>query len=595
MKKNSLNGKSFFVGRRTLLVVFLLLLVPLLAVACSAADYEDYAPILYFEGEENCYPVTAQYHLDNSILETDIDTEIQYYDNILGTPDDNKIIKDYQSQEGTLGYTVYYRVDDSTDDTVIQYWMFYAFNKGELNQHEGDWEMVEVVIPSSGSKWVGYSQHHSGQRATWDQVEKDGTNIKVYVARGSHANYLRSYSGKLGLASDIVGDNGKVLKPSNYQLVELTSQAWIDEDVLWGEYGGYEDALIGKNGPPGPMYRGIDQGTLMWDGVEWGNSLMSADNTLFIGEWFMYNFVLIFIILTVVSLLLIFFRIYRRHKKYGLGPRFLSILYIDGINLKSIGNILCIVGIIVAIIGLFNPWYTLSGEINAGEFTTNGMVDIISIDGMNGFQITIPGVTGAIPMGTVLIPISLLIGISIVFLFLACIGLSRSVKLGFKYIGKGIRFMLPIIIIIIIIALMGSMISQMAEGMEGGSYATEVFDSISSSPLGGENTVTAAVGDETGTIKTQWGLGIGAILLLVSGIIMIVAGIIEVMTNKVFFEPKTPIEKPPKIKPAKEKKSKDFPPTSPAKDKGAKAKFCGGCGAKVEEGEKFCGKCGEKT
>jgi len=474
--------------------------------------------------------------------------------------------------------------------------MFYAFNKGDLNQHEGDWEMVQVIIPADGSmKRVGYSQHHSGQRATWDQVDKDGNHIIVYVARGSHANYLRSYSGKLGIASDHVGANGKVLKRANYDLVELTDQEWLDKHVLWGEYGGNEDALLGRNGPPGPKDRGIEEGTLMWDGVEWQNNIMDANDFYLAVEWFLYNFVLIFVILTIVSLSLIFFRIYRRHRKYGLGPRFLSILYIDGINLKSIGNILCIVGIIVAIIGLFNPWYTLSGEINAGEFTTNGMVDIISIDGMNGFQITIPGVTGAIPMGTVLIPISLLIGISIVFLFLACIGLSRSVKLGFKYIGKGIRFMLPIIIIIIIIALMGSMISQMAEGMEGGSYATEVFDSISSSPLGGENTVTAAVGDETGTIKTQWGLGFGAILLLVSGIIMIVAGIIEVMTNKVFFEPKTPIEKPPKIKPAKEKKSKDFPPTSPAKDKGAKAKFCGGCGAKVEEGEKFCGKCGEKT
>ena len=66
MKKNSLNNKGFFVGRRTLLVIFLLLLVPLLGMACSAADYEDYAPIFYFEGEETCYPVTAQYHLDNS-------------------------------------------------------------------------------------------------------------------------------------------------------------------------------------------------------------------------------------------------------------------------------------------------------------------------------------------------------------------------------------------------------------------------------------------------------------------------------------------------------------------------------------------------
>lgn len=45
--------------------------------------------------------------------------------------------------------------------------MFYVFNPGEHNQHEGDWEMVQIEIPIAGDKWVGYSQHYSGQRALW--------------------------------------------------------------------------------------------------------------------------------------------------------------------------------------------------------------------------------------------------------------------------------------------------------------------------------------------------------------------------------------------------------------------------------------------
>ena len=68
---------------------------------------EDYAPILYFEGEETCYPIDASYHIENSYLyEVDSSTPIttsptgstlgnydsdiyQYYylDNQLGTPD----------------------------------------------------------------------------------------------------------------------------------------------------------------------------------------------------------------------------------------------------------------------------------------------------------------------------------------------------------------------------------------------------------------------------------------------------------------------------------------------------------------------------
>ena len=58
-----------------------------------------------------------------------------------------------------------------------------------------------------------FSQHYAGQTATWNQVEKDGNHVKVYVARGSHANYIKPYSGKIGLASDNVGDNGKILRP----------------------------------------------------------------------------------------------------------------------------------------------------------------------------------------------------------------------------------------------------------------------------------------------------------------------------------------------------------------------------------------------
>ena len=57
--------------------------------------------------------------------------------------------------------------------------MFYAFNRGHLNKHEGDWEIVEIVIPKNDEKWVGYSQHYSGQRTTWNQVEKEGNNIKI--------------------------------------------------------------------------------------------------------------------------------------------------------------------------------------------------------------------------------------------------------------------------------------------------------------------------------------------------------------------------------------------------------------------------------
>lgn len=615
MEKNSFNNRGFFVGRRTLFVVFILLLVPLLGIACNAGDVEDYAPILYFEGEETCYPVDVSYLIGNSAdydekpAETIAGLTFTCYDNTHGTANDDGVIKDYQSKLSSLGYTVYYHEYEESEGKVIQYWMFYAFNDGDLNRHEGDWEMVQVVIPASGSKWVAYSQHHSGQYGTWDQVEKEGTHIKVYVARGSHANYLRSYSGKLGMASDYVGDNGKILKygtgSNNYNLIEITdtSPSWVDDLVLWGEYGGPQDSPLGRNGPPGPLYRGLESENQMWDGVTWGNSLTKADNNFFLLEWFIYNFVMIFIAITVLSLILILVRIYFRYKKHGLGPRIISILYIDGINLKSIGNIVFFVGVILAIVGLFTPWYSVSTDIDIEGYPATGNVDVISIDGINGFQLTIPGITGSIPMGTLLLPFSLLIGISIVFLFLACIGIPKSKKLGLKYIGRGFRFMIPIIMIIVIIAMIGSALAPMAKDMQGGTYAAGLLNSISSSPMGGQETFTASELGVNGQFAATWGVAIGGYMLLFSGVLLLIAGAMEVFANKDFFTPKNlPMPKPKKAKPVAPpapvtQPVVEQPPVAeePKKEETPKANFCSKCGAQVGEGEKFCGKCGEKV
>jgi len=197
---------------KTLFVIGLVLSLTLSSFVntCNAQNedlVQQYAPILYFEKEETCYPVEVDYFIDNSVLydsennyigsvtSDDLSgyaTEGYYLDNQKGTVSDDGVINDYQNMESALGYTVYTHVDTSGDSTIIQYWFFYVFNKGTMNVHEGDWEMVQVVISGETPSEVMYSQHHGGQKATWDQVERNGDHIKVYVSRGSHANYLRS-------------------------------------------------------------------------------------------------------------------------------------------------------------------------------------------------------------------------------------------------------------------------------------------------------------------------------------------------------------------------------------------------------------------
>lgn len=528
----------------------------------KAQAYEDYAPIFYFEKEENCYPVAVEY-LFNELPSEDprssitIDEDVVYFlDNPHGTVNDNGVIEHYKSKEQSLGYTVYYRedIDPSTGTRYVQYWLFYAFNDGEHNRHEGDWEMVQVVIPSYGEKWVGYSQHYLGQKATWRLVEKEGNHIKVYVARGSHANYLRSYSGKIGIANDIVGDNGKILRPSDYELVELKDQFWLSGDyekVLWGEVSSKEDFIKGQAGPQGPKARADMNGNLMWDGISWGNGLMEANENLFTAEFILYHLAELIILIFLAILAITLFRIYRRHKKYGLGPKIVSLAYIDGFNLKSIGNILFIFGIIVAIFGIFNQWYVISIDLNIQNTIKTGPIDLISIDGLNGAQITLPGAQGPVPMGAIVVPIYLILLVGIVFTILATVGINSTRKLGKKYIFKGIRLVIIVVIILAIIVIVGLIIGKpSSEG--AGKYLEELIGSISSNPIGGSTSFNIREPDFTGQISAQWGLGIGGILLLISGIIMIIAGIVEIIDNKTLFEPRAPIEKKAEQKPSKE-------------------------------------------
>jgi len=621
--------------RGVVFVVFLIISLSLVGLTCSAQALADtYAPIFYFEGEEKCYPIDASYHIQNSYFYTNTGQLISnnpeginlsqysspslydYYflDNIIGSINDDKIIDNYQRNENNLGFTVYYReyYDMATSSTIIQYWMFYIFNKGHLNQHEGDWEMVQVSIPDFGTKWVGYSQHYSGQRARWEQVEKDENHIKVYVARGSHANFLRSYSGKFGIANDFVGSNGKILRPADYNLKSFDDETWLNYAGRWGELGGNiiestAKSVLGQAGPRGPKYRLDGQ---MWDDpIGWGSSLLEVNDTMFLFEWFIYNFVMIFIVITIIILGITSLLIYRRHKKYGLGPRIISIFYIDGFNTKSIGNIVCIIGVILIILGLIYPWYQISYDTSAleisEEFKTTGMTELMKIDGIGGIQIVIPGQNGFSPLGTLSIPFSIIFGVSLIFLFIASIGIVYSKRLGSKFIYRGIRFIIPVILILIAIMAIGAIIpSDIAGNNEASESISNIIKSVSNSPFGNEQTFNIDVGDGLyAPLKTSWGLGTGAWLLLIGGVVMIIAGILEKSAKTQFFNTKIPMKSP--ISPGLQIHPSQVAPTptqtqSPSKQKTLlkrkhKDTFCTECGGKLQENATFCVRCGKKV
>jgi hypothetical protein len=115
------------------------------------------------------------------------------------------------SAKGSGGPAVYGRVAHEDGRIVLQYWYFYyedvySYEYPPSNfiwqAHEGDWEVVNVVLSEDEQPlFVGYSQHCLGQRRDWiDTLRFDETHPIVHVALGSHANYFSAGEHPIALA-----------------------------------------------------------------------------------------------------------------------------------------------------------------------------------------------------------------------------------------------------------------------------------------------------------------------------------------------------------------------------------------------------------
>jgi hypothetical protein len=89
-------------------------------------------------------------------------------------------------------------VRDGAGTPWLQYWFFYYYNDPVFlgfGTHEGDIEMIQLRLGGDNRpNAASYSQHQSGLRAAWDQLEHgsdgNGDFPITYSARGSHANLV---------------------------------------------------------------------------------------------------------------------------------------------------------------------------------------------------------------------------------------------------------------------------------------------------------------------------------------------------------------------------------------------------------------------
>ncbi len=186
------------------------------------------------------------------------------------------------------------RQPDRPDRIALQYWSFWYYNLWN-NQHEGDWEGIQLVFEASSAAEalasepisVGYAQHEGGERVEWtsSRLERDGDRPVVYSSAGSHASYFSQavFLGRgpsEGFGCDDTTGPSRRLDPDVVVLPDAVDDAddplaWLMFDGRWGERrpGPY-------NGPTGPRDKDRWTAPIDWhDGLRTSSVLVPAGDS----------------------------------------------------------------------------------------------------------------------------------------------------------------------------------------------------------------------------------------------------------------------------------------------------------------------------
>ncbi|MBU4512866.1 carboxypeptidase-like regulatory domain-containing protein, partial [Patescibacteria group bacterium] len=267
----------------------------------------QYEPILYLHPDETYQPMNVEAYVghcslwdshgaaadellkDESILNPvtldDLNFEgidssgyyLQFVEDLaIKWPDAKKASIEYEQMKnnGEVKYARYViKMTDKVEETgeeyiVLQYWYFYAFNdwqeKGGLNNHEGDWEVVMIFISKEDGqpKYIAYSSHHNrgrieepwqlqytSVRKSWDssEVVKQNDQVISFVGIGSHANYPNDGDNGIhpipGFPDDRTSTNGLHLDNTNWEYIVVFKENELPKWVTgyrgkWGVFVG---------------------------------------------------------------------------------------------------------------------------------------------------------------------------------------------------------------------------------------------------------------------------------------------------------------------------------------------------------------------
>jgi hypothetical protein len=536
----------------TIVLAFLLLMnfIFYLTIPFGEAQIDQelailYSPVLQFTNNEDFYPTTVDYfisksslidHSSGTIIESSPTPETLglytssdlYLNHNLETFE--AIASDYSLEAEANGYHIYAHVVRTGGSTVIQYWFFYVFNNGPLNDHQGDFELIEVFLDSSDDpQTVLYSQHFAGQNAAWNDVEKIDSHAIAYVAQGSHANFFKPFQGKIGLESDIVGNDGIAIDFDQTNIIMLQDQSWLDFAGRWGYWGTETEVALGRAGPHGPVF---NQDGIRWaQPVDYLGQTFAVNTTYFTLAWLAANFLLLFIVYILARGGWKIFNIYRMTKKGKLGIfKFL----------RSKGAIFMIIGVVsmlIAFIALFLPWYTISASSETGPLAQEEAVNLMAIDGVNGVSANLFFGSGESTSGyrnvfSTQLPLSIIFAASLVLLAFDIIAIKSGKNLGKKFITGAIFSLIPFILILIFISQLTTFLpwaSMLLPGQELPPQLETLVSSIAANPIAGTSSQSF---DVVGLTTVNWGFGFGAYLFFIAAILRVVSGILMLSTDE---------------------------------------------------------------
>lgn len=248
-----------------------------LTPAQQQALAQQYAPILYFHPDEQHFLQDPATFIDESSLrqERDFWPDRELYGEGEVPPEaladigpgnadaDGQVFLDHSddARAGDLDNAKnLYRYDPETNS--ITYFFFYSYNDGppgigDVQNHEGDWERVTVMLDDNFRPTeVRYAAHDGMNSArSWaDAPTEDGRPV-VYVGQGSHASYPEpgQWSTNFPGAYDQASAGGIRYDLAGRPAVDVTAQPWYGSHVLWGERGSAQEFGQGAtSGPTGP-------------------------------------------------------------------------------------------------------------------------------------------------------------------------------------------------------------------------------------------------------------------------------------------------------------------------------------------------------